>query len=112
MRIVDPNTKIVLLSHNVPYGAKLYYEAGDKVQKGDLICEWDPFNAVIISEASGKIHFENFIENVTYKVESDEQTGLKEKVIIESRDKTKTVRLHVNENEILYVHTPPLGAHR
>jgi DNA-directed RNA polymerase subunit beta' len=113
MRIVDPNTKIVLLSHNVPYGAKLYYEAGDKVQKGDLICEWDPFNAVIISEASGKIHFENFIENITYKVESDEQTGLKEKVIIESRDKTKTPSAYiVNENgDIIRTYTLPLGAH-
>ncbi|HXL00908.1 MAG TPA: DNA-directed RNA polymerase subunit beta', partial [Dysgonamonadaceae bacterium] len=113
MRIVDPNTKIVLLSHNVPYGAKLYYGEGDKVQKGDLICEWDPFNAVIISEASGKIHFENFIENVTYKVESDEQTGLKEKVIIESRDKTKTPSAYiVNENgDIIRTYTLPLGAH-
>jgi DNA-directed RNA polymerase subunit beta' len=113
MRIVDPNTKIVLLSHNVPYGAKLYYGEGDKVQKGDLICEWDPFNAVIISEVSGKIHFENFIENVTYKVESDEQTGLKEKVIIESRDKTKTPSAYiVNENgDIIRTYTLPLGAH-
>ena len=113
MRIVDPNTKIVLLSHNVPYGAKLYYGEGDKVQKGDLICEWDPFNAVIISEMSGKIHFENFIENITYKVESDEQTGLKEKVIIESRDKTKTPSAYiVNENgDILRTYTLPLGAH-
>ena len=83
MRIVDPNTKIVLLAHNVPYGAKLYFNNKDKVSKGNLICEWDPFNAIIVSEATGRIKFENFIENVTYKVESDEQTGLKEKVIIE-----------------------------
>ncbi len=113
MRIVDPNTKIVLLSHNIPYGAKLYYDEGDKVQKGVLICEWDPFNAVIISEASGRIHFDNFIENITYKVESDEQTGLKEKVIIESRDKTKAPSAFIiNENgDILRTYTLPLGAH-
>lgn len=113
MRIVDPNTKIVLLSHNVPYGSKLYFGNGDKVTKGDLICEWDPFNAVIISEATGRIRFENFIENVTYKVESDEQTGLKEKVIIESRDKTKAPSAHiVNENDdVLRTYTLPLGAH-
>jgi len=113
MRIIDPHTKIVLLSHNVPYGSKLYFGNGDKVTKGDLICEWDPFNAVIISEATGRIRFDNFIENVTFKVESDEQTGLKEKVIIESRDKTKAPSAHiVNENDdVLRTYTLPLGAH-
>ena len=113
MRIVDPNTKIVLLSHNVPYGSKLYFGEGDKVKKGDLICEWDPFNAVIISESSGKIKFENFIENVTYKVESDEQTGLKERVIIESRDKTKAPSAHIIDarGDITRSYTLPLRAH-
>ena len=113
MRIVDPNTKIVLLSHNIPYGSKLFFGEGDKIQKGDLICEWDPFNAVIVSEATGKIRFENFTENMTYKVESDEQTGLKEKVIIESRDKTRAPSAHiVNENDdILRTYTLPLGSH-
>jgi len=113
MRIIDPNTRIVLLSHNIPYGSKLYFNDNDKVKKGDLICEWDPFNAVIISEATGKIKFENFLEGITYKVESDEQTGLKEKVIIESRDKTKAPSAHiVNENDdVLRTYTLPLGAH-
>ncbi len=113
MRIVDPNTKIVLLSHNVPYGAKLYFDNNVKVKKGDLICEWDPFNAIIVSEATGRIKFENFIENVTYKVESDEQTGLKEKVIIESRDKTKAPSAHIlnEDDDILRSYTLPLGAH-
>ena len=113
MRIIDPNTKIVLVSHTVPYGSKLYFGQGDKIKKGDLICEWDPFNAVIVSEATGSIKFENFSENLTYKVESDEQTGLKEKVIIESRDKTKAPSAHiVNENEdILRTYTLPLGSH-
>jgi DNA-directed RNA polymerase subunit beta' len=113
MRVVDPNTKIVLLSHNVPYGAKLYFDNNAKVNKGDLICDWDPFNAIIVSEATGRIKFENFIENVTYKVESDEQTGLKEKVIIESRDKTKAPSAHIlNENDdILRTYSLPLGAH-
>ena len=113
MRIVDPNTKIVLLAHNIPYGSKLYFNQGDKVAKGDLICEWDPFNAVIVSEATGKIRFESFAENLTYKVESDEQTGLKEKVIIESRDKTKAPSAHiVDENDdILRTYTLPLGSH-
>ena len=113
MRIIDPNTKIVLLAHNVPYGAKLYFDINDKVSKGDLICEWDPFNAIIVSEATGRIKFENFIENVTYKVESDEQTGLKEKVIIESRDKTKAPSAHIlnEDDDILRTYSLPLGAH-
>ncbi|MGI6573824.1 MAG: DNA-directed RNA polymerase subunit beta', partial [Fermentimonas sp.] len=113
MRVVDPNTKIVLLSHNVPYGSKLYFGQGDKVKKDDLICEWDPFNAVIVSEASGKIRFENLTENLTFKVESDEQTGLKEKVIIESRDKRKAPSAHIvdADENILRSYTLPLGSH-
>ncbi len=113
MRLVDPNTKIVLLSHNIPYGSKLYFDDKDKVSKDDLICEWDPFNAVIVSEATGTVKFDNFIEGVTYKVESDEQTGLKERIIIESRDKTKAPSAHiVNEDgDILRSYALPLGAH-
>ena len=113
MRIIDPNTKIVLVSHNVPYGSKLYFNQKVKVNKGDLICDWDPFNAVIISEATGKIRFENLTENMTYKVESDEQTGLKEKVIIESRDKTKAPSAHIidDNDDILRSYTLPLGSH-
>ena len=95
MRIVDPNTKIVLLTHNIPYGSKLFFNNGDSIKKGDVIIEWDPFNAVIVSEVSGKIEFESLVENVTYKVESDETTGLKEKIIIESKDKTKAPAAHI-----------------
>ena len=113
MRIIDPNTKIVLASHNVPYGSKLYFDDKSKVKKGDLICEWDPFNAVIISEASGSIKFENFIEGINYKVESDEQTGLKEKVIVESRDKRKAPSAHIvnDDGDILRTYSLPLGSH-
>lgn len=113
MRIVDPNTKIVLLSHNVPYGSKLYFNDKSKVKKGELICEWDPFNAVIISEAGGTIKFENFIEGINYKNESDEQTGLKEKVIVESRDKRKAPSAHIvnKEGDILRTYSLPLGSH-
>ncbi|MEN9917845.1 MAG: DNA-directed polymerase subunit beta [Bacteroidota bacterium] len=113
LRIVDPNTKIVLLTHNIPYGSKLYFKDGVQVKKGDVVCEWDPFNAVIISEVTGKIKFENVIENVTYKVESDEQTGLKEKIIIESRDKTKAPEVHIldEDGNVLKTYSLPLGAH-
>ena len=113
LRLVDPNTKIVLLTHNIPYGSKLYFKDGAKVKKDDLICEWDPFNAVIISEATGRIKFENVIENVTYKVESDEQTGLKEKIIIEPRDKTKAPEAHIldEQGKTIKTYSLPLGAH-
>lgn len=113
MRIVDPNTKIVLLTHNIPYGSKLYFKSGDTVKKGDVIIEWDPFNAVIVSEVSGKIEFENVIENLTYKVESDETTGLKEKIIIESKDKTKAPEVHIVDEAGNYIknYSLPLGAH-
>ena len=113
MRLIDPNTKIVLMTNNIPYGSKLFFNSGDLVKKGDVIIEWDPFNAVIVSEVSGKIEFESVIENVTYKVESDETTGLKEKIIIESKDKTKAPAAHVVDENGNYLknYSLPLGAH-
>ncbi len=113
LRIVDPHTKIVLHTHNIPYASKLYFKSGDKIKKGDVIIEWDPFNAVIVSEVTGKIAFENLIENVTYKVEFDDQTGLKEKIITESRDKTKVPSALIldGNKEVLKTYSLPLGAH-
>ncbi|MDR2520792.1 MAG: DNA-directed RNA polymerase subunit beta' [Bacteroidales bacterium OttesenSCG-928-I14] len=112
MRIIDDCTKAVLATYNIPYAAKLFFNDGDTVKKGDLLFEWDAFNSSIISEDSGKFHLENVIENITYKKEYDEQTGLKEMVIIESRDKTKIPIAHVlNENEeINKTYNLPLGA--
>ena len=113
LKIVDPNTKIVLTNSNIPYGAKLFFKDGDMVDKGDRICEWDPFNAVIITEVGGRIKLDGVIENVTYKTESDETTGLKEKIIIESKDKTKIPAAHVvnEKGEILRTYNLPVGAH-
>lgn len=113
IRIVDANTKIVLTTQNIPYGSKLYMKAGDKVKKGDKICEWDPFNAVIISEVQGTIKFESVLENVTYKVESDETTGLREKIIIESKDKNKIPTAHVMDKSgnVLKTYNLPVGSH-
>nr|MCR4829688.1 DNA-directed RNA polymerase subunit beta' [Bacteroidales bacterium] len=113
MRIVDPRTDVILSSALVPYGSKLYKLSGSDVQKGDLIAEWDPYNVVIISEVAGKASFENVIENVTYRVESDSQTGLQDKVIIESRQRTKNPTLNVVdfEGNILKVYDLPVGAH-
>jgi len=113
LRIVDPHTKIVLHTHNIPYGSKLYYQNGDAVKKGDTVIEWDPFNAVIVTEATGILSFENMIENVTYKMESDETTGLREKIIIESKDKTKIPAAFImdNKNRPLKNYSLPLGSH-
>lgn len=113
MRIVDPNTKIVLNTHNIPYGSHLYFKNGASVKKGDLICDWDPYNAQIISDIAGTLSFKNIIENLTYRIESDEQTGYSEKVIIESRDKTKNPYINVvDENgEVLKTYDIPVNAH-
>ncbi len=113
LRIVDENTDIILATHSIPYGSKLYVDKGAKVKKGDVICEWDPFNAVIISEKSGKVEFENLIEGSTYKEEADEQTGFKEKVIIETKDKNKipTIKILDSKKEVLKTYNLPVGAH-
>jgi DNA-directed RNA polymerase, beta'' subunit, predominant form len=113
MRVIDPRTKIVLTNQHVPYGAKLYTKHGDLVKKGQLLCEWDPFNAVIISEMGGKLEFQDIIENTTYKIESDEATGLREKIIIESKDKTKIPTVHVVDKDgtPLRNYSLPVGAH-
>ena len=113
VRFVDVNTGIVLSTHNVPYGSTLYVSDGDLVEKGKLIAEWDPFNAVIITEATGKIEFEGVIENVTYKVESDEATGLREIIIIESKDKTKVPTAHIltEDGDLIRTYNLPVGGH-
>ena len=113
VRFVDVNTGIVLSTHNVPYGSTLYVSDGDLVEKGKLIAKWDPFNAVIITEATGKIEFEGVIENVTYKVESDEATGLREIIIIESKDKTKVPSAHIltEDGDLICTYNLPVGGH-
>ena len=113
LKIIDPNTKIVLTNANIPYGAKLFIKNGQTVKKGDRICEWDPSNAVIITEVAGKIKFENVIENVTYKTESDETTGLKEKIIIESKDKANVPEAHIldKKGNLIKTYSLPVGAH-
>lgn len=113
MRIIDPNTQIILTTQNIPYGSKLYAKSGEKVSKGQVICEWDPFNAVIVAEMSGKINFEGVIENITFKTESDDATGLREKVIIESKDKNRIPIAHIvdGKNNVLKTYSLPVGAH-
>ncbi|MCX6245391.1 MAG: DNA-directed RNA polymerase subunit beta' [Bacteroidetes bacterium] len=113
MRILDKHTHIALSSANIPYGANIYFKNGDSVKKGDLISDWDPYNAVILSEVAGKVSFDNIIENVTFRVESDEQTGYHEKVVIESRQKAKNPAVNIlsGSGDISRVYDIPVGAH-
>ncbi|TXI75515.1 MAG: DNA-directed RNA polymerase subunit beta', partial [Flavobacteriales bacterium] len=114
MRIVDANTGIVLTTSNIPYGAMIYNKGGKAIGKNDLICTWDPYNAVIISELAGKVEFESIEENATYREEIDEQTGFAEKVIVESRDKKKNPTIKIMDpkgKEELKSYSLPVGAH-
>jgi DNA-directed RNA polymerase subunit beta' len=113
MRIIDKHTSIVLASGHVPYGANLYKKDGDPVSKNELITEWDPYNAVILSEVTGVVGFENIIEGATYKVEADEQTGYQDKVIIESRIKAKNpvIKILTPDGDELKNYDLPVGAH-
>jgi DNA-directed RNA polymerase subunit beta' len=113
LHIIDHNTGISLYSHSLPYGTNLFFKNGDSINKGDLICEWDPYNALIITEFSGNVQFGNLIENITYREETDETTGYREKVIIESRDKTKNPTISIIDNSGIELkqYNLPVGAH-
>ena len=112
MRVVDPKTKIQLTSNLIPYGASLYIKPGKKVKKGDVVCDWDPYNASIISEEAGKVQFDFIEEGITFRVESDEQTGFEEKVIVENRDKKRNPNIQiVKGTEVLRSYALPVGAH-
>ena len=111
IKIMDPKSKQMLISNHVPYGAFLKIKDGAKVKKGDELCFWDPYNAVILSEFDGAIEFDAVIEGVTYKEESDEQTGHREKVIIDTKDKTKNPAIVVNAGDNSKSYNVPVGAH-
>jgi DNA-directed RNA polymerase subunit beta' len=111
IRILDADKTRVLISNHVPYGAFLLIKDGQKVEKGDELCNWDPYNAVILSEYDGEIEYEAIIEGITYKEESDEQTGHREKVITETRDKTKNPAIIVKGKSETKSYNIPVGAH-
>ena len=113
VKILDEKTGTTIIANHVPYGSIISVKDGQKVEKGDLICAWDPFNAVILTEQAGKIVFENIIESVTFREESDEQTGHKEKVTIDSKDKTKipSIRIVDNKGEQIKEYNIPVGSH-
>ncbi|NLK47934.1 MAG: DNA-directed RNA polymerase subunit beta', partial [Bacteroidales bacterium] len=113
MRVIDVNTGITLTTQNIPYGSKLYAKHGDLGKKGQVVCEWDPFNAVIISENDGVIEFEDVIENITFKTEVDETTGLREKIIVETKDRSKVPSANIldKKGEVIRTYNLPVGAH-
>ena len=110
---VDPHTKIVLSKVNIPYGSSLYFRNGEVVSKGDKIAQWDPFNAVIVTEYAGTLKFNDVIENVTFRAETDETTGLTEKIVTESKDKTKVPTCDVIDanGEKIGTYNFPVGGH-
>ncbi len=113
MRIIDNNTGMQLMSANIPYGSKLFFGEGDQVKPGDVICEWDPFNNVIISEYSGKVRYTDLIENVTYRNDTDGHQLAEDRVIIESRDRqhVPSVEIVSPSGETLATYSLPVGAH-
>ena len=113
VKFIDEKTGITLSTSNIPYGSHIFVSDGQSVKEGDIICKWDPYNGVIISEFSGKIAYENIDQGVTYQVEIDEQTGFQEKVISESRNKKLIPTLHIKDakGEILRSYNLPVGAH-
>jgi len=113
LKIIDKNTGITLSTHSMPYGSKLFVKNGADIKKDAIICEWDPYNGVIVNEFNGRVSYSDLIDGVTCREESDEQTGYKEKVIIETRDKTKNPTLQIvdeNDQEIRSYNLP-VGGH-
>ena len=113
IRFIDINTDIVLSTLNVPYGSSLYFKDGAKVKKGDRIAKWDPFNAVIVSEYAGKVKFHDVERDVTFRAETDDTTGMTEKIITDSKDRTKvpTVDIVSESGEVLGTYNLPVGGH-
>lgn len=110
IRIVDLKNDRLLITNNIPYGSFLNVKDGQEVKKGDIISTWDPFNNVIVAEQNGTIRFENILEGITFREESDEQTGHREKVVIESKDKTKIPTIYV-EGKDVKLYNLPVGSH-
>jgi DNA-directed RNA polymerase subunit beta' len=110
VRIIDVKNDRLLITNNVPYGSTLSVKDGQEVKKGDIVCTWDPFNNVVVAEITGQIKFENVIEGITFREEADEQTGHREKVVIETKDKTKIPTLIVEGKEVK-TYNLPVGSH-
>ena len=112
LKIIDLKTGVALSSANIPYSSNLYFKHGDHVKKGDVIAEWDPFNALILSDVPGTIEFQDIIEGITYRVEIDEQTNIRDKVIIDSRLKVRNPAILIldDNGELIKTFDIPVGA--
>ncbi len=113
IKIIDEKSGLTLSTNNIPYGSYIYVADGQKLKKGDVICKWDPYNGVIVSEFAGTIEFEDIERGINYLVEIDEQTGFQEKVIIESKNKKSipTLLLKDKKGEVIRSYNLPVGAH-
>ncbi|MGB1728428.1 MAG: DNA-directed RNA polymerase subunit beta' [Crocinitomicaceae bacterium] len=114
LKITDEKTGIVIMNTNIPYGSELLVKNKIKIKKGDVICKWDPYNALIISEFKGKVAFENIIKGITYREEVDEQTGFTEKVITELKDRKKPPAIHIidpKSKDVLFEYSIPVNSH-
>jgi DNA-directed RNA polymerase subunit beta' len=111
VRVMDVKNDRLLITNNVPYGATLAVKDGQKVNKGDIICTWDPFNNVVIAEIAGKVKFDSVLEGITYREQADEQTGHREKVVIETKDKTKIPSMIVEGTKEIKSYNLPVGSH-
>ncbi|MFT3844885.1 MAG: DNA-directed RNA polymerase subunit beta' [Lacibacter sp.] len=111
VRIMDVKNDRLLITNNIPYGATLTVKDGQQVKKGDTLCTWDPFNNVVVAEIAGTIKFENIIDGITFREEADEQTGHREKVVIETKDKTKIPSLIVEGSKETKSYNLPVGSH-
>ena len=114
LKITDEKTGIAIMNANIPYGSELIVDNNIKIKKGDVICKWDPYNALIISEVAGKVVFDGIVEGLTFREEVDEQTGFTEKVITESRDKKRSPAIHIIDpktKEVLREYSLPVNSH-
>ena len=113
VHFIDINTGIILSSQNIPYGAQLFVSDKEKVEKGTMIAKWDPFNAVIVTELAGKIHFNDVIEGITYREEEDEATGLRERIIIEAKERNRIPSADIldEKGNIIRSYNFPINGH-
>lgn len=113
MKVIDKKTDITLSTNIIPYGSVIFNKKIKSIKKGEAICQWDPFNGVIVSEFGGTVKFDNLEQGINYQVEVDEQTGFQEKVITDSKNKKIIASLIIEDKDgnALRSYTLPVGAH-
>ncbi|MFN9952909.1 MAG: DNA-directed RNA polymerase subunit beta', partial [bacterium] len=99
INIVEPGSNRVVTKYDVVYGAELKVIDGQKVKKGDMLYDWDPYNSVIITEKAGRVRYRDLVSNLTFKEAIDEQTGHTTKIVIDSRDRTKSPAIEIVDDD-------------